>query len=272
MSSAIIVQQPQTVADTRERDRLTRNLIIKNASPDHIALALGICDRYGFDPLLKHIAIIGGNIYVTRDGLIHLAHASGQFDGIEVVRSEQSDRGKWRVTVAVHRRDMRHPFVYTAIQEEHEGATGPWQKSPHAMTQKCAEVMGLRRAFDVSLGAAEEVGYTPGVAETNIGTVQAVEAAPAAVIAPALAQATDPNREAARAAHAAIKGMIASGEVPADVVTRRSEDRFGRAYNALTGPERVELLAAIRVTRQPELDGEDVIDALFEDRAAVGAA
>ena len=154
------------------RERLLRNLIMKDATNDQIDLALNICRRYGFDPLLKHIVFISGALYVTRDGLIHLAHSSGQFDGIEV-SAERDDSGKWTAIARVYRRDMTRPFAYSAYQPEHENTRSiAWQKAPRAMTIKCAEVMALRRAFDVSLGGAEEVGLDesdiPGAEVVNV--------------------------------------------------------------------------------------------------------
>ncbi len=115
-----------------------------------------ICNRYGFDPLLKHVVLIGGkgqgkNTYVTRDGLLHLAHQSHQLDGIQVVDEGDNDNEWWAV-VRVHRKDMSHPFQYKGryAKSGMNKAYGP------EMAVKCAEVMALRRAFDVSLPTVEE--------------------------------------------------------------------------------------------------------------------
>lgn len=142
-----------------ERRRLLRNLILRDATDAQIDLVLRICERYGLDPLLKHVVLISGQLYVTRDGLLHLAHASGQLDGIEVEAERDAD-GKWIATAKVYRKDMARPFVYSAHQAEHEvPQSKAWQKAPRAMTVKCAEVMALRRAFAVAIGGAEEIGY-----------------------------------------------------------------------------------------------------------------
>lgn len=142
-----------------ERRRLLRNLILRDATDAQIDLVLRICERYGFDPLLKHVVLISGQLYVTRDGLLHIAHASGQLDGIEVEAERDAD-GKWIATAKVYRKDMARPFVYSAHQAEHEvPQSKAWQKAPRAMTVKCAEVMALRRAFAVAIGGAEEIGY-----------------------------------------------------------------------------------------------------------------
>jgi len=127
-------------------------------NPDDMATKalVQICNRYGFDPLLKHVVLIGGkgqgkNTYVTRDGLLHLAHQSHQLDGIQVVDEGDNDNEWWAV-VRVHRKDMSHPFQYKGryAKSGTNKAYGP------EMAVKCAEVMALRRAFDVSLPTVEE--------------------------------------------------------------------------------------------------------------------
>lgn len=70
---------------------LARRKIYAGIPDDDVALALAICQKYGFDPLLKHLVLIATNLkdestgqwtkrynaYVTRDGLLHVAHTSG---------------------------------------------------------------------------------------------------------------------------------------------------------------------------------------------------
>lgn len=143
-----------------QREKLLRDLIMRDASPTQVELVMNICERYGFDPLLKHVVLIGGNLYVTRDGLIHNAHQSGEFDGIEVeAEPDPNAAGKWIATATVWRKGYGHPFRYSALQTEHEKKTPSWGQAPRAMTIKCAEVMALRRAFDISLGSVEEMGF-----------------------------------------------------------------------------------------------------------------
>ena len=40
---------------------------------------------YDLDPLLKHLILVEGRPYVTREGLLWIAHRSGELDGIEVI-------------------------------------------------------------------------------------------------------------------------------------------------------------------------------------------
>ncbi len=177
----LTVRADRTISDPTEERRLLRQLILKNASEEQTNLVIGICDRYGFDPMLKHVVIVSNNLYVTRDGLLHLAHQSGQFDGIEVEMT-QLQGGEWVATCTVYRKDMSRPIRYSAFESEHKPANtanSAWAKYPRAMLQKCSEVMALRRAFDVSIGAAEEIGYDGSNPQTNVGRVTVIEAAPA---------------------------------------------------------------------------------------------
>jgi len=132
---------------------ILRSLNLNPADPNVQALIL-VCREYGLDPVLKHMVLISGRPYVTRDGLLHVAHRSGEFDGIEVVEEGESDK-EWWAKVSVYRKDMGRPFTYRGrypkADAKHMAKFGP------EMAVKVAEVMALRRAFDVTgIGAAEE--------------------------------------------------------------------------------------------------------------------
>ena len=158
MTNALTTRPTAGIA-TEEQRQLLRDLVMKGATDQQVELVVNICNRYGFDPLLKHVVLIKGTLYVTRDGLLDNAHRSGKFDGIEV-RAEQDKAGKWLATATVWVKGMTHPVTYSAYQSEHENNESPaWRKAPRAMTVKCAEVMALKRAFNVSLGTAEEMGH-----------------------------------------------------------------------------------------------------------------
>ena len=61
---------------------LLKAIGLDRAAPEQRELAIHIADRYGLDLMLKHLVLIDGKPYVTRDALLHIAHRSGQFDGI----------------------------------------------------------------------------------------------------------------------------------------------------------------------------------------------
>lgn len=198
MSTAIATRPDNVVAmPTSERDRLVRNLILKNATDDQLKLVLAICDRYGFDPLLKHVALISGSIYVTRDGLLHVAHSNSAFNGFSRPEYDKDENGKWIVTLAVYRKDIEHPFWATAYQSEHENPNSPiWRTHGRLMTLKCAQVLGMRLAFDVSLTGVEELVFDGRT--TNKGHVDFIDV----TAAPTGAAPTSPSRALAAGAQA----------------------------------------------------------------------
>jgi hypothetical protein len=118
----------------------------------HTQALLAICRRYGLDPLLKHVVLIQGRPYITRDGYLSVAHASRQLDGIEVIE-EGEDTNHWWAKVAVYRKDMSRPFAYRGRYPK-EGS-GNKQYGPE-MAVKCAEVACLRRAFNVTGAVAAD--------------------------------------------------------------------------------------------------------------------
>ena len=139
------------VQDKREL-ALLKAIGFDRLAPEQRELALNISNRYGLDPLLKHIVMIEGRAYITRDGLLHVAHESGQLDGIVLESGPEIVEDFWRATVSVYRKDMSHPFRYAGRYPTKGGN----QRYAPEMAVKVAEVMALRRAFDVAAPAAEE--------------------------------------------------------------------------------------------------------------------
>ena len=124
---------------------------LDRAAPEQRALAINIAERYGLDLLLKHLVLIEGRPYVTRDALLHIAHRSGQFDGIEVTEPLVID-GYWRCSATVYRKDMSHPITYPGRYP----TSGGNAKFAPEMAIKVAESMALRRAFNVAAPVVEE--------------------------------------------------------------------------------------------------------------------
>jgi len=119
---------------------------------------VAVCDRYGLDPILKHVVVIPkGGVYITRDGLLHVAHMSGALDGI-VVEEEGETETEWWCRVSVYRKDMRFPFRYKGRYSK----AGSNKSYGPEMALKCAEALALRRAFDVTgLPVLEERDAAP---------------------------------------------------------------------------------------------------------------
>jgi hypothetical protein len=136
------------LAGVRPNDKAIAKYLGLNYEDPRTHAVLAVCQRYDLDPILKHVIVIPkGGAYITRDGLLHVAHRSGQLDGI--VLEEQGidiDAAEHWAIVAVYRKDMSHPFRYRGRYPlaGSNKAYGP------EMAIKCAEAMSLRRAFDVT--------------------------------------------------------------------------------------------------------------------------
>ncbi|BDG27212.1 hypothetical protein TthSNM66_18480 [Thermus thermophilus] len=170
-----------TLEKARTTARLARERLFAGVPDEDVQLALAICQRYGLDPLLRHVVLIPGgrerryNVYITRDGLLHVAHASGKAWSLEVEEPKRLEnpytgkpdiylRGRVRVHDPVSGREQ--VFEGGVWFSEYAQKGGAWATHPAAMHQKVLEVYLLRRAFDVALTPVEEVG------------VDAAEAAP----------------------------------------------------------------------------------------------
>ena len=145
-----------TIAPTQpmsiDYEAVLRSLNLNPSDPKTQALML-VCERYGLDPVLKHIVLISGNAYVTRDGYLAVAHRSGQFDGMEVIE-QGDDNTHYTAKVAVYRKDMSHPFTFVGRFPKSKSMAKEYGPE---MAVKVAEVQGLRRAFNVTgLGASDE--------------------------------------------------------------------------------------------------------------------
>jgi len=151
MTTEITVSTEQDDSDRRRRLAILKAVGLDRVPPEQRDLALAIAKRYDLDLMLKHLVLVDGRPYVTRDALLHIAHRSGQFDGLEVTEPVL-DGDYWRSTATVYRKDMSKPFVYPG---RYPVKGGNARFAPE-MAIKVAEVMALRRAFDVSAPIVEE--------------------------------------------------------------------------------------------------------------------
>lgn len=138
-------------AEHRRKLALLKAVGLDRVPVEQRELALAIAKRYDLDLLLKHLVLIEGRPYITRDALLWIAHRSGQFDGITVTRPV-IEGDYWYAEASVYRKDMSHPFVYGGRYPTKGGNA----KFAPEMAVKVAESMSLRRAFNVSAPSADE--------------------------------------------------------------------------------------------------------------------
>jgi hypothetical protein len=144
---------PATLQSSEEKRELAllKAIGLDRAAPEQREIALAIASRYGLDLMLKHLVLIEGKPYITRDGMLHIAHRSGQLDGMETSEPTVVD-GEWRVRCSVYRKDMSRPFTYYGRYPTKGGN----QKFAPEMATKVAESMAMRRAFDIAAPSADE--------------------------------------------------------------------------------------------------------------------
>lgn len=150
-----------TVPDTEKEAEGRRKLAIlkavglDRAAPEQRELAIAIAKRYDLDLMLKHLVLIDGKPYVTRDALLWIAHRDGALDGIEVTEPTIRDyqgNDYWYCEATVYRKDMSHPFRYGGRYP----VKGQNAKFGPEMATKVAESMSLRRAFNISAPTQDE--------------------------------------------------------------------------------------------------------------------
>ena len=172
------VAQQQTL--DRERVELIKRTVAKGATDDELSLFLAQCNRTGLDPFNREIYFIKrrtwnsrtrdyeeiGQTQVSIDGFRVMAERTGEMDGQDVAWCGQD--GVWRdvwlddappaaARVLVYRKGCARPFPglakfseYVQTSKDKDGSLkviGLWGKMGANQIAKCAEALGLRKAF-----------------------------------------------------------------------------------------------------------------------------
>jgi len=162
--------QPQE--DWGEIRRVFRDMVGRGISEAQIDAAILVCKATGFNPILQHINLIDGKVYVTHKGLWNLAHRSKMLNGIEIL--EQGENAThYTARVSIFRKDMDHPFTFNGRYPK----TGRNKQYGEEMALARAECMALRRAFDVSMPIYEEINWSEREQQqhTNLGATTIIE-------------------------------------------------------------------------------------------------
>lgn len=160
---------------------LARKKIYAGVPDDDVQLALAICNKYGLDPLLRHVVLVKGrgkdekgnwtdrySVYITRDGLLDWAHRTNipwaiTFGEAEPKINPYTGQDDIYLTGTLQRTGYPPYGPIGLWFSEYVGtdkdgkSIGAWATHPAAMHQKVVEVYLLRRGFNVGLTPIEEM-------------------------------------------------------------------------------------------------------------------
>lgn len=147
-----------TTADWETAELLPtiRHMCADGATDPEFKILVATARLLGLNPMLKQIWCVKNKnrpedpaqIYASRDGLIAIAHRSGQFDGMQsgTRKNEEGQEIGW---CRIWRKDMSHPFEAEILRSEYDLKRNLWLSKPQTMSVKVAEAHCLRRAFDI---------------------------------------------------------------------------------------------------------------------------
>lgn len=212
-----------------------------------------VCRAYDLDAVLKHVIVIPkGGVYITRDGLLHIAHRSGQLDGIVVEQEPAIVDGEWVAKVSVYRKDMTHPFTFPGRYP----VNGSNKQYAPEMALKAAESHALRRAFAVT-GLPTEDEWRPETPRTGGGLGAALERETGEAM-------TDKTRREMFA-------LFSERQIPDDRQLEGINQMLGTTHESrgdLTEAQAREVIAALRAMEAPEPDGADEHAQMVADQLA----
>lgn len=185
-----------------------RHMFANGATDPEFKIFCETARLLGLNPVLRQVWCVKNlnrpdlpaQIYASRDGLLAVAHRSGQFDGMESGVRKDDSGNVVGAYCRIWRKDMSHPFEVEIIRSEYDTKKSLWESKPATMCVKVAEAHCLRRAFDIcGVYTPDEMPEPePAVHEVPDTSMPAPKPAPVKVEPKVLRVAVEPSEPVAR--------------------------------------------------------------------------
>lgn len=171
-----LAQQRDRFDFTPEQRQMIRDTYANGARDGEFQVLMEIAKARRLNPLLKQIHFVkrwdsmkGREVWAAQasiDGMRAIAQRTGLYNGQDEPEFSKDEDGQMVAKVRVYRKDWDRPAVGVAHWNEYaqykkdRTLTPFWQRMPKVMLAKCAEAIGLRKAFPEDLSglyAAEEM-------------------------------------------------------------------------------------------------------------------
>ncbi len=140
---------------------LIKRTICRGATDDELKMFMWQCERTGLDPFARQIYWISKRVQTSIDGFRLIAERSGKYAG-QVGPQWCGDDGQWQdvwvkkespaaARVGILRSDFKEPCWGVARFAAYAQTTPIWKNMGDVMIAKCAEALGLRKAFPQEL-------------------------------------------------------------------------------------------------------------------------
>lgn len=196
-SGEIVVRSGGALEFTDDERQMIRDTFANGASDSEFKVLLAVAQARRLNPMLRQIYFVKRwdsqkrrevwSTQISIDGLRAVAERTGRYDGQDEPEYIESAGALVCCKVRVWRKDWPRPAVGVAylseyVQTTRDGEpTAFWKRMPHVMLAKCAEALGIRKAFPedtAGLYVPEEMGQADNEAPRRVrgASAQVVDA------------------------------------------------------------------------------------------------